>query len=503
LGFFLGLSFYTYTAARALPFIFTAYLAYLTLFHREQMRGRWSALLVSLMIAAVVVAPLAIWLATHPGAEPRVADVRGPLDRLMAGNLSPVWNNIKANLGMFTSRGDAGYLHNLPDRPVFPDLVNGLLFCFGVGIAFWHWRDLRYSFLLIWSLGSLIPSIVTVDAPGFPRDILAQVVVFAFPALALAWIAHRLALIASRSSLASTLMQKRSASLIYQLPLAGLLVLPLLLSCWFTVRDYFIIWSQHDGVRFVYPAALTAAARRVDELGPGKPVVVAGLAVYSMDMPGIELASKRKTDHVRLSDTRETLVVPAEAGGRLLVPEVVPFSSELRGRLLSAGGREVSQPGIPFAEYILPEASAVEKILRTTPISLPNGIALPLPASFGDQLALVGTEWIAKKATPGSELVLLTAWQVESPPSSPLRIFVHLLDAQGRVRAQHDGLESPPHGWTPGDLILQLHTMDLPTDLEVGVYSIEVGLYWPKDGQRLFVAGADRLLLTPIKVKAQ
>jgi hypothetical protein len=175
----------------------------------------------------------------------------------------------------------------------------------------------------------------------------------------------------------------------------------------------------------------------------------------------------------------------------------------LRDRLLSAGGREVSQPDVPFAEYILPEASAVEKTLRTTPISLPNGTVLPLPASFGDQLALVGTEWIAKKATPGSELALLTAWRVESPPSRPLRVFVHLLDAQGRVRAQHDGLESPPHGWTPGDLILQQHTMDLPTDLEVGIYSIEVGLYWPKDGQRLFVAGADRLLLTPIKVKAQ
>jgi hypothetical protein len=404
---------------------------------------------------------------------------------------------------MFTVRGDAGFLHNLPDRPVFPELLNGLLFYFGVGIALWHWRDLRYGFLLIWSLGSLIPSVVTVDAPGFPRDILAQVVVFVFPALALAWIARRISSIASHSSLATAVTQKRGASLVYQLPLAGLLALPLLWSCLSTVRDYFIVWPQHEGVRFVYPAALTAAAHRVDELGPEKPIVVAGLSVYSVDGPGIKLASKSKADRVRLSDTRETLIVPAEAGGRLLVPEVVPFASELQGRLLAAGGQKVSQPGVPFTEYILPDASAVAKMLQTIPISLPNGTALALPASFGNQLALVGTEWIAKKAAPGGELVLLTAWRVESPPPRPLRVFVHLLDAQGRVRAQHDGLESPPQGWTPGDLILQQHTMDLPADLEAGTYTIEVGLYWPKDGQRLLVAGADRVLLAPIKVKVQ
>jgi hypothetical protein len=403
---------------------------------------------------------------------------------------------------MFTFRGESWYLYNLPGRPVFPDLLNGLLFCAGVGISLWHWRDHRYAFLLIWLAGSLIPSVITIDAPSPPRDILALVVVFAFPALALAWIAHRLALIASRSSLALTLAQKHGTGLVPQLPLAALLALPLLWACLSTVRDYFIIWPQHEGVRFVYPAALTAAAHRVDELGPDVPIVVAGLAVDSMDGPEIQLASKSKAHDVRLSDTRETLVMPTASSGRLLVPDVVPFAPDLREELLSAGGQEVSQPGDPFAEYTLPKASALESRLHETSAFLPDGTAVSLPVTFGDHLALIGSEWVRKEAVPGGELVLLTAWRVESPPPWSLKVFVHLMDAEGHLRAQNDGLGSPPQGWTTGDLILQEHTISLPSDLAAGVYTLEVGLYRTNDGQRLFAAGTDRLLLVPIKVSA-
>jgi len=484
-GFFLGLSLYTYMAARILPAIFAAYLAYLALFHRDRLRGRWRGLLVAATVAAVVAAPLLAWLATHPGAETRVAEVRQPLDRLLAGDPGPAWENLKANLGMFTFRGDPWPRQNMPGRPVFPDVLNGLLFCAGVAIALWRWRDPRHAFLLIWLAGSLVPSVLTSVAPSSIRDILGLVVVFTFPALALA--GTRPSPLAPRP-----------------LRLATRLLPPLclLLLASFTIRDYFLRWPQHEVVRFDYQTALTAAAHRVDELGAEVPVVVAGLSVHTMDGPGVELAARGETDHVRLCDTREALVVPAGTGGRLLVPEVAPFDPGLRARLLAWGGREVGRAGDPFAEYVLPAASAVEAALPGMQVFLPEGSAAALPASFDGYLALVGVEWLEREATPGGRLSLLTVWRVESPPPGPLKVFVHLLDAGGRLRAQHDGLQSPPRGWSPGDLILQKHVLDLPGDLEPGDYTLQVGLYRAPDGPRLSACGTDRLVLTPITVEA-
>lgn len=494
-GLFLGLSLYTYMAARVLPFIFAAYVGYLALFHRDLLRGQWRYLLLAAFVAAAVAAPLLFWLAAHPGAETRVAEVREPLDRLLAGDPSLAWENLKANLGMFTFRGDPWPRQNVPGRPVFTDLLNALLFYVGVGIALWRWRDHRYALLLIWLAGSLVPSVVTSVAPSSIRDILGLVVVFAFPAIALAEMGGRMEEARGR-------IQIHFASRI--LHLATRLLLPafcILLFASFTLRDYFFLWPRDEVVRFDYQTALTAAAHRVDELGSEVPVVVAGLSVHTMDGPGVELAARGETSHVRLCDTRETLVVPAGAGGRLLVPEVVPFDADLRQRLLAWGGREVGWGAAPFSEFALPEAAEVEGRLSGVEATLPDGTPAPIPASFGGHLALVGVEWVEQDARPGGRLVLLTVWRVESPPAEALKVFVHLLDGEGSLRVQDDGLESPPHGWVQGDVIVQKHVLDLPGDLGPGTYTLQVGLYWAPDGPRLPVNGTDRLLLPPVEVR--
>jgi hypothetical protein len=116
-------------------------------------------------------------------------------------------------------------------------------------------------------------------------------------------------------------------------------------------------------------------------------------------------------------------------------------------------------------------------------------------------VALVGIDWIEEAAVPGGKLVLLTVWEVQSTPLVSLKAFVHLLGQDGVLRAQHDGLGSPPLGWSPGDLILQRHVLGLPSDLEPGTYTLQVGLYQVPDGPRLPVAGTDRLLLPPLEVE--
>jgi len=484
LGVCLGLSFYTYMAARALPFVLAAFVVYLALFHRGRMRGRWRYLIVAALLAAALAAPLLSWLATHPGAETRVAEVREPLDRLLAGDGSLVWHNLQANLGMFTFRGDPWPRQNVPGRPIFPDPLNGLLFYIGVGIALWRWRRPGYAFLLIWLAGSLLPSIVTAVAPSSIRDILGLVVVFLFPALALQWIGQHVSVAMRR------------------VPVARLLLfLPPLLLGAMTVSDYFVRWSQNEVVRFDYQTALTAAAQRVDQLEPAVPVVVGGLSVHTMDRPGLELATRTDVGDVRLCDPRETLVIPAAPDGRLLMPEVVPVDVGLRERLLAWGGRETRSPDAPFSEVLLPAGAAVAAELPQQSALRPDGDPLTLPASFDGYLALLAVDW-GPVARPGQVVDLLTIWQVESPPDRPLKAFVHLLDAGGVLQAQYDGLASPPAGWASGDLIVQRHTLQLPAALEAGCHTLQIGVYWAPDGDRLSVAGSDQILMGCFEVEA-
>ncbi len=420
-------------------------------------------------------APLLIWLATHPGAEFRIAEVQKPLTRLLEGDPSPVWQNLVANLKSFTIAGDPWPRQNIPGRPVFADPVSAALFYAGLLIAVWRRRDPRYGFLLIWLLGALGPSVATTVAPSSIRDILGLVVVFVFPALALVeacrWLGGKWRAVA-----------------------CVLLLSPCI---FLTVRDYFIVWSQNEVVRFDYQTDLTAVAHRLDELAPGTPAAVAGLSIHSMDGPGLELATRRDVHDVRLCDTRETLLVPAGRDAWLFVPQVIPFDADLRERLLGWGAIAETGPRSSFTGYHLPDDTALRRALErlATTATRPDGVPVALPASFDGQMTFWGYEWIE-----GTSLTLLTYWRVEQPPANSLRIFVHLMGASGTPVAQHDGLGSPSHGWSGGDWIVQKHVIALPADLPPGLYTPQLGLYNAPTGPRLAVADADRLLLPAVEI---
>jgi len=123
-----------------------------------------------------------------------------------------------------------------------------------------------------------------------------------------------------------------------------------------------------------------------------------------------------------------------------------------------------------------------------------------LPVGFGGQFTLLGYELLTEEPAAGAEVVLLTAWRVEAEPEPPLALFVHLLDPQGHIRGQFDGLGANPDGLRPGDLLLHVHRLAIAPDAPPGRYWLQMGLYNPETGARLPVAGhdADRLLLTQV-----
>ncbi|NOZ06196.1 MAG: glycosyltransferase family 39 protein [Chloroflexi bacterium] len=105
---------------------------------------------------------------------------------------------------------------------------------------------------------------------------------------------------------------------------------------------------------------------------------------------------------------------------------------------------------------------------------------------------------------PGQPLTVTLLWQAEAVPAADYTVFVHLVDAQGKRWAQHDG--PPREGtfrtrqWRAGDVIRDVHRLVVPGDAPPGPYQLLVGMYRPETGERLPVASGraqDNALIIP------
>jgi hypothetical protein len=133
-------------------------------------------------------------------------------------------------------------------------------------------------------------------------------------------------------------------------------------------------------------------------------------------------------------------------------------------------------------------------------------VEIPLLADFGGAAQLQGMDRLADTAVPGDTVPLTLYWQVDGRQPELISVFVHVLDKQGNQVAQSDqwpgGL--PSDIWAAGQIIVDEHAISLPADLLPGEYRLAVGLYTPRNGQRLpatDAAGAplpDNRLILPV-----
>jgi hypothetical protein len=130
------------------------------------------------------------------------------------------------------------------------------------------------------------------------------------------------------------------------------------------------------------------------------------------------------------------------------------------------------------------------KILPPAPSAQP---AAAVDFRFGSSLALVGYELAPRQPAPGGELGVTLRWRTIAPPTADYTVSIQLLDASGRLVAQHD---SPPVGgryptsvWGTGEEIADRHVLALPRGLPAGEYRLLVVVYDPADQKRLQLAG--------------
>ncbi|MBN1978373.1 MAG: glycosyltransferase family 39 protein [Anaerolineae bacterium] len=121
-----------------------------------------------------------------------------------------------------------------------------------------------------------------------------------------------------------------------------------------------------------------------------------------------------------------------------------------------------------------------------TPPTLPHA----LDTTLGEIATLVGFD-LAGEMRSGNTLTVTLVWRAEETPTASYRAFVHLLDAEGKLVAQSDGVPAgwarPTTGWLPGEFIVDPHALTIPQDA-AGEYTLAAGLYIP-GGARLATSG--------------
>ena len=144
----------------------------------------------------------------------------------------------------------------------------------------------------------------------------------------------------------------------------------------------------------------------------------------------------------------------------------------------------------PIKVHGRPTAQASEGPVSS--LSVPDNF---LPASFTDQIDLLGYNLSDRQLASGESLNLTLYWSPRGRPTHHYTVFVHLLDSSGQLRGQAD---SPPMAgkyptsvWDAGEVIADLHTLSLAPDLPAGEYKIAIGLYDPETGQRVPIVDED------------
>lgn len=245
---------------------------------------------------------------------------------------------------------------------------------------------------------------------------------------------------------------------------------------WAATTDAVHTWAERVGTQEV-----RVAVRGVDPGYSREPAVIASLIgnppyarfVAPVDPPALLLSSDRPSLYLWTLDAPATEAQLASLGERVW-----------SGRL--ANGRP------PAQLYHLPPAD----LLALDYVSLDPEII------FDVGLSLAGYR-LPTEIAAGQPTAMLLVWRVLDPPPAvrerDVTAFNHVLDEQGEMAAQIDGLSLPSRDWWPGDVLLQPYTIQLPP----GSYRWRTGLYSRTDGgraQRIDGAG-DVVDLEPVVVQ--
>ncbi len=200
--------------------------------------------------------------------------------------------------------------------------------------------------------------------------------------------------------------------------------------------------------------------------------------------------------------------------------------------LLRGDGWELTQPVKAYSAYSLdrhsfvipPEASgpatltvesdqgestvlATYDVQKTDHLFARPPFDVPVQAEFAGAAVLEGFSVEQMTVSPDQTLDLTLVWQVTSTLETSYVVFTHLLDDNGQVIAQHDGIPAnnsrPTTGWVSGEYLVDAHTLQFVRTDYRGPAHLEVGFYDPQTNTRISLANGPNFFLLPVEITVQ
>jgi hypothetical protein len=443
-GALLGLSLYTYTAARLLIAGVAVYAIYCLLFQRRGIY--WRGALLAAAACLAVMAPLARYASDH-------RDIFFErTEGVAVTDPSAVWHSTLAVLAMFNFHGTDEGLQNIAGMPMF-DPWMGIVFLAGLALCLWRLRQPPYVFALIW-LASIVPaSALSPRAPYYLRltGLIPPAVFLA--ALGLAEL--------------PVLLER-----LRRLPRAALYAPSIALvaaSGGWTFQNYFQVWASSSD------AFYGSMQDKVDALPYLQRWQAGGDMVFLAPLYAQDWTYRWLTRDVPLQSFEAkdcTLLPPAGRAATYVYPS---FDKDQPPLLLS------HLPGSPAVENVANSRGDPNLIaIHEAAAQVPPPPGQPIGA-FGGQLALDHADIPAGPFHPGDTVTISLTWRALGQVDSDYTVFIHADDNVSKRRIQRD---SRPCGgsigtshWLPGEQARDAYAVAIPSDAPSGTYVITTGVY--------------------------
>jgi hypothetical protein len=118
-----------------------------------------------------------------------------------------------------------------------------------------------------------------------------------------------------------------------------------------------------------------------------------------------------------------------------------------------------------------------------------------LDVELGDHIRSLGYRLSSSAISAGDTLTVTLFWQSDGRLIEDYHIFVHLVDVDGQMVAQHDGVpvqgERPTWDWRDEEVLQDEHTLVTDADLPAATYTLSIGMYDYLTQARLQAVGPD------------
>ena len=521
-GFLLGLTFYTYLAARLLPILFIVFIVIELLRRKSDRPEKLLGFLIFGGVAVITALPLILYFQQNPQA----LSSRAQAISIFASNapLETLVNNFLVLLRIH-------FLGNswLGQWPAL-DWVSALGLLLGLLICLYHFKKPACLFLLLWWIIGTTPVLSSEQdweaTTTLLRGTMAWPALYLISAIGLAALSQRISESASQrikirhSPLALLPCGFASPPLRLLAPLSMLLMFGALTN----IYNYFFVWATSYNNFSDHPPAMARYLNSQTEQLTLTPLKFYGETVVNFLLqaryPNLVNVDSETLWSLLESNPTTVYVLPDEAtdesvfvlltpaangqGTAYLLPPLTPPQIEALAdhtRKLVPLTTVLDREQEPIAQVypLSADAPFLSSREEETPWQ-------PGQTSFKNDVLLTGYHVEPVIIKPAETVTLFLNWQAQQPIDGDYYLFIHLFDvAQGQrweqVNAPLTGVLFNAHRWPVGLTVPDIHHFTLPTNAPDGAYRFEVGLYSASSQQRLPVTAgpvdlpADKLIL--------